>query len=185
MATTMITSDVDLLHPTTCQDWQTVMQVQDELKQQYGVKQAKVMFAGLQPAQSTFTQIKTSPWGDFTAIRQTTGPSPAILSLTQLSDEKKAPPKPIEYYLDILYSAKDPALAKTGDYTISKDPITGNITIGCKDMLGFYGITFKPDGSIVQISAPGNGGSQEILPPGSLDFDLAEAAYTLSKIGSF
>lgn len=76
----------------------------------------------------------------------------------------------IHQYQAKLNQAKPYNQAKTGEYTLGTNPLTGDIVLGKKDIMGFYGVAFKPDGSVVENRAPANGGPQQVLPAGSVDF---------------
>lgn len=75
----------------------------------------------------------------------------------------------IHQYDGLLAQAKPFQQARTGEYTLSRNPLNGDIVLGMKNVMGFYGIAFKPDGSVVVNRAPANGGPKQVLPAGSFD----------------
>ena len=100
----------------------------------------------------------------------------AISSVPSSTGPDNAPDLAAKYE-NILNQAKPPANAQTGEYTIS-GASGGDITVGCKDIQGFYGIVFKADGSVTENRAPVNGGPQEVIAPGGFDYQKALDALT-------
>jgi hypothetical protein len=106
---------------------------------------------------------------ELTMVQIASGPAIRFSSSNEQGAESTAK------YENILRQAKSPDTAETGEYTVSRNP-DGDIEVGCKDTQGFYGIVFKPDGSVTQNRAPANGGPQEVIPAGGFDYQKAEDA---------
>jgi hypothetical protein len=99
----------------------------------------------------------------------------SFASRAYFAGDSNPKPRQVEYER-ILSQAKKRENAETGDYTISRNAENGSIVVGRKDIAGFYGIVFKPDGSVIENRAPVHGGPKQVLAPGEFDFSKAEEA---------